>query len=113
MTDLMQVSTATESREAAERLAREAVAARLAAGAQILGPVTSVFWHLGRFGTGEEWQLLLRTTADRYPALEAYLLEHHPWNNPEVVAIPISAGSAGYLDWVRGAATADEHESGT
>ncbi|RBM23804.1 divalent-cation tolerance protein CutA [Streptomyces sp. PT12] len=108
----MQVSTATETREAAERLALGAVDARLAAGAQIVGPVISVFRHLGQFGTGEEWQLLLRTTTDRYPALEAHLLEHHPWNNPEIVALPIAAGSAGYLDWIRRTTTADEHEGG-
>ncbi|KAB8171232.1 divalent cation tolerance protein CutA [Streptomyces sp. 3MP-14] len=97
----MQVSTAVESREAAETLARSAVAARLAAGTQIVGPVTSVFWHLGEMGTGEEWQLLLRTTADRYPALETHLVAHHPWDNPEVVAVPITAGTADYLDWIR------------
>ncbi|MDT0309277.1 divalent-cation tolerance protein CutA [Streptomyces sp. DSM 44917] len=95
------MSTAAESREVVERLARGAVEGRLAAGAAIVGPVVSVFWHPGEFGTGEEWQLVLRTTVDRYPALEAYLLEQHPWENPEVVAVPISAGAAGYLNWVR------------
>ena len=69
MTDFVQVSTATETREQAVLLAESVVRARLAAGAQVVGPVTSVFWHLGEFGTGEEWQLLLKTTAERYPAL--------------------------------------------
>lgn len=105
MTDCVQVSTAVESREAAEDLARGAVADRLAAGAQIVGPVVSVFWHHGEFGTGEEWQLLLRTTAEQYPALEAHLLAQHPWDNPEIVAVPIVAGSPGYLGWVRRTAT--------
>jgi periplasmic divalent cation tolerance protein len=59
-----------------------------------------VFWHLGEFGTGEEWQLLLKTTAERYPKLEAHLEEHHPWDKPEVVALPIVAGSEAYLRWV-------------
>jgi periplasmic divalent cation tolerance protein len=100
MTDFVQVSTATENREAAEKLARSVVEARLAAGAQIVGPVVSVFWHLGEFGTGEEWQLLFKTRADRYTDLEAHLLQHHPWKNPEIVALPIRAGSEAYLDWV-------------
>ncbi|WP_067226140.1 divalent-cation tolerance protein CutA [Streptomyces sp. NBRC 109706] len=112
MTDCVQVSTAVESREAAESLARGVVEARLAAGAQIVGPVVSVFWHLGEFGTGEEWQLLLRTTNDRYPALEAHLIAQHPWDNPEIVAVPITAGSAGYLDWVRRTVTDDSETSG-
>jgi periplasmic divalent cation tolerance protein len=100
VTDFVQVSTATETQEQAVRLAESVVRARLAAGAQVVGPVTSVFWHLGEFGTGEEWQLLLRTTAERYPALETHLLEHHPWDKPEVAAVPIVAGSEAYLRWV-------------
>ncbi|KIF73827.1 cation tolerance protein CutA [Streptomyces sp. 150FB] len=100
MTDFVQVSTATETRDQAIRLAETVVRERLAAGVQIVGPVTSVFWHLGEFGTGEEWQLLLKTTTDRYPALEAHLLEHHPWENPEVSAVAVVAGTEGYLRWV-------------
>jgi periplasmic divalent cation tolerance protein len=55
MTGVFQVTTATEHREAAVSLAGEAVRQRLAASAQVMGPITSVFWHLGEFGTGEEW----------------------------------------------------------
>lgn len=50
----------TENREAAVKLAQSVVSARLAVGAQIVGPVGSVFWHQGEFGSGEEWQLVLR-----------------------------------------------------
>ncbi|WP_107498949.1 divalent-cation tolerance protein CutA [Actinacidiphila yeochonensis] len=100
MTDFVQVSTATETREQAVDLAESVVQGRLAAGAQVVGPVLSVFWHRGEFGTGEEWQLLLKTTVERYPALEAHLLERHPWEKPEVVAVPIVAGSEAYLRWV-------------
>ncbi|UWE07688.1 divalent-cation tolerance protein CutA [Actinacidiphila bryophytorum] len=100
MSDFVQVSTATETREQAVQLAESAVRGRLAAGAQVVGPVVSVFWHRGEFGMGEEWQLLLKTTAEGYPALEAHLLEHHPWEKPEVVAVPIVAGSAAYLRWL-------------
>jgi periplasmic divalent cation tolerance protein len=99
MAEYLQVATATETRDDALRLAQSAVAALLAAGAQIVGPVDSVFWHRGEFGTGEEWQLLLKTRADRYAALEAHLLEHHPWQNPEVSAVPLT-GASGYLRWI-------------
>jgi periplasmic divalent cation tolerance protein len=101
MTEFLQVSTATETRQQAVELAESVVRARLAAGAQVVGPVTSVFWHLGEFGTGEEWQLLLKTTAARYPELEAHLVAHHPWDKPEVVAVAITAGSPAYLRWVQ------------
>lgn len=100
MTSYVQVSTATPARQDAVTLARGAVKGRLAAGAQVIGPVVSVFWHLGDFGEGEEYRLLLSTTADRYPELERYLLEAHPWDNPEVVAVPITHGAARCLDWI-------------
>ncbi|MES0835937.1 MULTISPECIES: divalent-cation tolerance protein CutA [Nocardiopsidaceae] len=100
MTGYVQVSTATETREQAVDLAKSLVTAKLAAGAQIVGPVTSVFWHLGEFGAGQEWQLLLKARADRYPQIEAHLVEHHPWTNPEVVATAIVAGSPDYLRWI-------------
>ncbi|WP_326607985.1 divalent-cation tolerance protein CutA [Streptomyces sp. NBC_01799] len=100
MTEYVQVSTATETKQQAIDLAGPAVQERLAAGAQIIGPVTSVFWHLGEYGTGEEWQLLLKTTTDRYPELEAHLLEHHPWDNPEVCAVPITLGADRCKKWI-------------
>ncbi|MER5304895.1 divalent-cation tolerance protein CutA [Streptomyces lasiicapitis] len=105
MTDFVQVSTATESRGQAVELARTAVRDRLAAGAQVVGPVTSVFWHNGEFGTGEEWQLLLKTTTDRYPQLEKHLVDHHPWTNPEVCATPITSGAERCLQWIRSSTT--------
>jgi uncharacterized protein involved in tolerance to divalent cations len=97
----IEVSTATESKDAAVELARRAVEAKLAAGAQITGPTTSVFWHLGEFGTGEEWRLVLRTHVSRFDELEALLLRYHPWKNPEILATEIAAGSAEYLEWLR------------
>ncbi|MEW2619455.1 divalent-cation tolerance protein CutA [Streptomyces sp. NPDC048106] len=100
MADYFQVSTATPTRDQAVELARTVVSRRLAAGAQIIGPVISAFWHDGEFGTGEEWQLLLKTTAARYPELEAHILKHHPWQNPELAAVPIQAGSEACLEWI-------------
>ncbi|MYV71002.1 divalent cation tolerance protein CutA [Streptomyces sp. SID2131] len=101
----MQVSTATATREEAVALAGPAVEKRLAAGAQIIGPVTSVFWHLGEYGTGEEWQILFKTTRDGYPALEADLLERHPWDNPELCAVPVELAAPRCAEWVRSSVT--------
>ncbi|MBM0255522.1 divalent-cation tolerance protein CutA [Micromonospora sp. 4G55] len=100
MSEVLQVYTAAGSREAAQRLAEGAVKARLAAGGQIVGPVDCVFWHEGKFGTGQEWQVVLRSSSRRYPALESYLKEHHEWANPEVTAVQVVAGSEPYLAWV-------------
>jgi periplasmic divalent cation tolerance protein len=100
MTDLLTVSTATSTREAALRLAKSAIAAGLAAGGQVSGPMASTFWHEGKFGTGEEWAVSLKTTAARYGDLEAHLIANHEWTNPEVTAVPISRASAAYVEWV-------------
>jgi periplasmic divalent cation tolerance protein len=51
-------------------------------------------------GEGEEWQVTLKTTADRYPALEAHLLREHPWRNPELTAVPIAAAPDEYKAWL-------------
>ncbi|WP_329483404.1 divalent-cation tolerance protein CutA [Kribbella sp. NBC_01484] len=100
MSGYLQVSTATATRDEAVQLAGSAVGAGLAASAQVVGPVVSVFWHEGQYGEGEEWKVLLKTTERRYAELEAHLLEQHSWANPEVSAVLITAGSAAYLDWL-------------
>jgi periplasmic divalent cation tolerance protein len=100
MTDLLIVSTATPTREAALKLAESAIGAGLAAGGQVFGPVASTFWHEGKFGTGEEWTVSFKTTTLRYSDLEAHVIEHHEWTNPEVTAVPIAHASAAYVEWV-------------
>jgi periplasmic divalent cation tolerance protein len=99
--EFIEVSTAAGSKEIAVDLARLAVGAKLAAGAQIVGPTTSVFWHLGEFGTGEEWRLLLRTHESCYDEIESLLTENHPWKNPEILVTRVAAGSHDYLTWLR------------
>ncbi|MFI6677275.1 divalent-cation tolerance protein CutA [Kribbella sp. NPDC050470] len=74
--------------------------AGLAAGAQVVGPVVSVFWHAGEYGEGDESQVLFETTEARYSELEELLLAQHPWDNPEIAATPIVTGSVGYLAWL-------------
>lgn len=109
--DFMSVSTATETREVAQDLAKRAVEARLAAGAQIIGPVISAFWHLGEFGTGEEWRLVLQTHSDRYSELEEMLRKHHTWEKPEIAGVPIIAGSSEYFDWIRASVDSSKQDS--
>jgi periplasmic divalent cation tolerance protein len=101
MVAVWQVQVAAPNEEVATELARGAVEARLAAGGQVVGPIISAFWHLGEFGTGEEWQVILKTTDERYPELEKHLVQRHEWKNPEITAVPLVAGLAPYLDWVR------------
>ncbi|MEW2128697.1 divalent-cation tolerance protein CutA [Streptomyces sp. NPDC007259] len=101
MTECVQVTTATETRDQAVALAGGAVKARLAAHAQVVGPVVSVFWHLGEYGTSDEWQVILKTTEARYQELERYLLDEHPWDNPEVCAVRIAQGADRCVQWIK------------
>lgn len=100
VTGLLTVSTAASSRDAALRLVRSSITAGLAAGGQVSGPVASAFWHDGEFAEGEEWVVTFRTTAARYAELEAHLIEHHEWQNPEVTAVPLTRASTAYIGWV-------------
>jgi periplasmic divalent cation tolerance protein len=95
-----QVVTTTDSRAAADGLARGAVEARLAACAQVLGPITSSYRWEGTIATEEEWQVLLKTTAAAYPALERHLREAHTYDVPEILCLPVTAGSPAYLEWL-------------
>ncbi|MFI6445173.1 divalent-cation tolerance protein CutA [Kitasatospora sp. NPDC050543] len=103
MTDYLAVLTTTDSAVAAAVLARSAVSARLAACAQVDGPVTSTYWWQGAVETAEEWRITFKTTAERYPALEAHVKAAHSYDTPELVATPITAGSAEYLAWLSAA----------
>jgi periplasmic divalent cation tolerance protein len=100
VTEVLTVSTATPTREAGLQLAESAIAAGLAAGGQVAGPVASAFWHNGEFGQGEEWVVSFKTTAARYDELEAHLVKNHDWQNPEVTAVPLARASAAYVEWV-------------
>lgn len=88
-------------RERAEQIARTLVDERLAACATLLGPATSVYRWQGATHTDTEWPLMLKTSADNGPALQARLFDLHPYELPEIVAVPVTAGLPGYLQWVR------------
>lgn len=108
MSELLRVTTATPDRDSALTLARSAVGARLAGNAQVVGPVASVFWHLGELGEGEEWQVVLSTTAETFPALQAHLIGAHPWQNPEITAASIERAPDAYSRWLREATAQSE-----
>ncbi len=97
----LQVQTTTDSRAEAMELSRAAVEARLAACAQVAGPVASMYWWDGALERTEEWLVLLKLPADRYDELAAFITERHSYDEPEIVALPFVAGSTAYLTWLR------------
>lgn len=92
--------TAPASDDHAPRLARGLVEHRLAACVNLVGGVRSFYRWKGTVEDDAEVQLLIKTEADRLDALEAWLREHHPYDVPELVVLPIERGGADYLAWV-------------
>jgi periplasmic divalent cation tolerance protein len=100
------VVTSVADREAAERIAETLVTERLAACAQVLGPQTSIYRWNDTVERASEWRLEIKTASARLTALERRLLELHPYDVPECIALPIIHGSDAYLRWL-----AEESES--
>lgn len=100
MTECCQVTTTLPDQAAAERLAGVVVEERLAACAQVLGPVSSTYHWQGAVERATEWYCHLKTTGARLPALQARISELHPYDVPEIIALPILDGKAEYLRWI-------------
>ncbi len=102
MPDVLLVLVTAPSAEVAADLARALVEARLAACGNVVPGLRSIYRWEGAVCDEPEVLLLLKTTRDRFEALKEEVLRRHPYQVPEVVALPVEAGSTAYLDWVRG-----------
>lgn len=96
----IQVTTTTDSPEAAQALARSAVDARLAACAQVSGPIRSVYRWQGAVEEAQEWVVMFKARGDGYPQLENHIKDHHSYEVPEILATAIIAGNPAYLSWL-------------
>ncbi len=94
------VLTNVPERAVAERLAGMLVEKRLAACVNILAPCRSVYRWKGAVQHDEEHPMLMKTTVERYPALEQALRAAHPYELPEIIAMPVERGLPAYLQWV-------------
>lgn len=105
MIDAIVVMTTTGSRSEADKIASGIVERNLAACAQIVGPISSVFRWEGAVQQSEEWLCLLKSTRHFYPQLEAAIRELHSYDVPEIIALPVAGGSADYLHWLHASLT--------
>jgi periplasmic divalent cation tolerance protein len=87
--------------DSAERIVHALVEARLAACGNIVSGVTSIYRWQDAVRNEREVLVLLKTTAAALPALLERAVELHPYEVPELIALPVEDGFAGYLDWVR------------
>jgi periplasmic divalent cation tolerance protein len=98
--DAILVLTQMPDRASAQRLARALVESRLAACVSIGAPAESLYHWKGAIETAEEYPVTIKTRAARYPDVETQILALHPYELPEVVAVPVSHGLGPYLDWI-------------
>jgi periplasmic divalent cation tolerance protein len=84
----------------ARALARAALAARLIACANLIPKIESHYWWEGKIESGAEILLVLKTAKSKLAALEKLIVARHPYDTPEILAVPLSAGNKKYLDWL-------------
>ncbi len=101
MNHYIQVITTTATREDATRIARALVEQQLAGCVQIVGPITSIYRWEGAIEEAEEFLLIVKTRQSLYTTIEATINALHPYDVPEVLAVPVAGGSQSYLDWLK------------
>lgn len=95
------VLTTLSNADAAQRLAETLVEAGVAACVNISAPVTSIYRWEGATQRDTEVMLTIKTTENAYPALQSEIRSRHPYELPELIAVPITQGLPEYLDWIR------------
>lgn len=101
MTDIVIVLSTAPDDDRAEQWARQLVDERLAACVNVHAPMVSVYRWQGQVERDSERQIVIKTTRERLPALEARINELHTYELPEFVVVAVDQGSAAYLAWVR------------
>jgi periplasmic divalent cation tolerance protein len=98
--EVILVMTNLPDEESAARLAQHLVSENLVACVNVLAPCSSTYrWH-GKIETAREIPLLAKTSAGNYKAVEQAILSLHSYELPEIIAVPVTAGLPGYLNWI-------------
>jgi periplasmic divalent cation tolerance protein len=100
MTDKRLVLTTAGSEEEAQKIARHLVESRLAACVNIVPHIESVYRWEGKVESAQEWLLIIKTSAERFPAVREAIRQLHSYDLPECIAVTIEDGSAPYLKWL-------------
>ena len=102
MSELLEVHTTFAKIIDATEICRKLVDEKLAACAQMIPDVTSIYYWDGRTRRDSELLVLIKTTKQAWPALRDRLKELHPFDEPEIIAVPVAEASQSYADWVSG-----------
>lgn len=96
----IQISTTTETKEQAQKIAKYLVEQKLAACVQISGPIESIYRWKGKVETANEYLCLIKTRESLCGMVEAAIKQLHPYETPEIIAVPIIKGSREYWKWL-------------
>lgn len=99
--EFVQVAVTFDDRNAADEMITKIMGERLAACAQVDGPISSTYWWEGKLETEEEWRVDFKTRTELLDTLTGRVVELHSYDEPQVIATPIVGGSPGYLAWMR------------
>lgn len=97
---LVVLCTAPADGDVALTLARGLVEQKLAACVNLIPEARSIYRWKGKLEDERETQLVIKTQHSRYAEVEAWLRAHHPYDEPEILALPVVAGSPSYLGWL-------------
>jgi periplasmic divalent cation tolerance protein len=100
LTDFIEIVTTAETEEQALDLARSLIEQGLAACAQVDGPIRSIYRWQGVVQSETEWRCTLKTAMESYDAVQDTLGRLHPYEEPQIIALPILKGSPTYLKWL-------------
>lgn len=100
MTSYIQISTTTETKEEAQKIAKYLVEQKLAACVQITGPIESTYRWKGKVETANEWLCMIKIREKLFGKVEAAIKKLHSYETPEIIAVPIATGSKEYLNWM-------------
>ena len=100
MTHFIQITTTTPTESTAQTIAHTLVERRLAACAQIIGPLASTYWWQNQIESAQEWLCVIKSRKNLYETVEQAILELHSYDTPEILAVPVTNGAARYLAWI-------------
>jgi periplasmic divalent cation tolerance protein len=100
MSDYIEVHSTVDSLEAARKICAAVVEARLAACAHVSGPIRSTYWWQGVIERADEYSLTMKTTRPNFTELSRVIRDNHPYETPDIVAVPILEGTEDYLAWI-------------
>jgi len=100
MDEILLLLTNMPDRDSAQRMAQSLIESHAAACVNILAECNSVYYWQGKVENASEIPVLIKTTRSAYPRVEELIRTQHPYELPEIIAVPVTAGLPAYLQWV-------------